>query len=67
MIPLNDLESFKNQFASVKNSLAVEGLIVTPEIEDLVLRKATGKITHDEFMREALLIANQAGENPEGV
>lgn len=64
---MNDLENLKKQFASVKNSLAVEGLIVTPEIEDLVLRKATGKITHDEFMSKALLIATQAGENPEGV
>lgn len=63
---MNDLESFKKQFASVKNSLAVEGLIVTPEIEDLVFRKTTGKITHDEFIREALLLANQAGENPKG-
>ena len=64
---MNDLESFKKQFASVKNSLAVEGLIVTPEIEDLVFRKTTGKITHDEFIREALLLANQAGENSKGV
>lgn len=46
--------------------MAVEGLIVTPEIEDLVFRKATGKMTHDEFIREALLLANQAGKNPEG-
>ena len=46
--------------------MAVEGLIVTPEIEDLVFRKTTGKMTHDEFIRESLLLANQAGENPEG-
>ncbi len=46
--------------------MAVEGLIVTPEIGDLVFRKATGKMTHDEFIREALLLANQVEENPEG-
>ncbi|MFJ7640724.1 antitoxin VbhA family protein [Peribacillus sp. NPDC097225] len=59
---MKDLETFKKQFNSVKNSMAVEGLIVTPEIEDLVFKKATGKMTHDEFIREALLLANQAGK-----
>ena len=63
---MKSLETFKKQFNSVKNSMAVEGLIVTPEIEDLVFRKTTGKMTHDEFIRESLLLANQAGENPEG-
>ena len=58
---MKDLETFKKQFASVGNSMAVEGLIVTPEIEDLVFRKVTGKMTYDEFIREALLLANQVG------
>ena len=34
--------------------MAVEGLIVTPEIEELILKKITGKITHDEFSRAVL-------------
>lgn len=56
---MNELKTFKKQFASVKNSLAIEGLIVTPEMENLVFRKTIGKITHDKFIREALLLANQ--------
>lgn len=67
MIPLNDLESFKNQFASAKSSVEISGFIITPEMEDLIFREATGTITFEEFIREAKLLVKKAGENSEGV
>lgn len=43
------VSQLKKQFESVKNSMAVEGLVVTPEVESLVLDKISGKITLKEF------------------
>lgn len=56
---MNDLESFKKQFASAENSVEILGFIITPEMEDLIFREATGTITFEEFIREAKLLVKK--------
>lgn len=41
------------QFSSVKASLEMEGLIVTKEMERIILAHATGQITFEEFTERA--------------
>lgn len=64
---MNDLETFKKQFASAKHSVEISGFIITPEMEDLIFREAAGTITFEEFIREAMLLVNKIVKNPEGV
>ncbi|WP_226584630.1 antitoxin VbhA family protein [Halobacillus litoralis] len=54
---VNNLES---AMKNAKYSLEVEGLNVTPEMNQLVKDVLEGRITEAEFERQALAIAKQA-------
>jgi len=52
-------ETLRKKFASVKATLEIEGLKVTKEIEDLVIAKAAGEISFEQFKREAVRLAGK--------
>ncbi|MED4883772.1 antitoxin VbhA family protein [Bacillus sp. FSL W8-1127] len=52
-------ETLQKKFASVKASLEIEGLKVTKEIEDLVIAKAAGEISFEQFKRKAIRLAGK--------
>jgi len=52
-------ETLQKKFSSVKASLEIEGLKVTKEIEDLVIAKAAGEISFDQFKCEVARLAGQ--------
>lgn len=49
----------KKAMESAKASLAMEGLYLTKEEEEIVSKSFDGKITHDEFIRLARELAKK--------
>ena len=52
-------EEFKKTFASVKHTMAIEGLIIPPAIEELIFKEAIGEITFEEFSKQLRDLANK--------
>lgn len=57
MISMDDA---KKRFALVKHTMAIEGLDIPQNIEDLILKEAAGEITFKEFGEQLSIIANEA-------
>lgn len=53
--------------AYAKATLEIEGRRLTPEGEELILRRIRGEITHDEFLRLARELAESQAKKGNGV
>lgn len=54
-----ELRELQKQFSSVKASLAMSDLIVTKEMEEIILAEETGQITFEEFIKKAMEYVNK--------
>ncbi|MFB6730725.1 antitoxin VbhA family protein [Bacillus mobilis] len=50
-------EELNKAFEAAKANLAIEGMIITKEMEKINKAKVTGKITHEQFITLADAIA----------
>lgn len=53
-------KSIEQAFASVKGSIAVEGIFLTKAEEELVLQKVKGEISQEEFLEKAYNLAKNS-------
>ncbi|MED2186040.1 antitoxin VbhA family protein [Bacillus wiedmannii] len=52
-------EELNKAFEAAKATLAIEGMIITKEMEKVIKAKVTGKITHEQFIALADAIARR--------
>lgn len=52
-------ERLEKALRSTKASLAIDGLYITPEEEDLIRKNLNGEITDEEFREQVLELLNR--------
>lgn len=57
----NKIDSIEQQLREVKATLAIEGLELTEEEEQLILSKVKGDVSRSEFLKLALQLVNKNG------
>jgi len=60
-------QKLNDPLAYAKATLEIEGRTLTPEGEELILRRIRGEITHDEFLHLARELAESQAKKANGV